>query len=75
MRRTLHSNEPGEQLSVSVSVKHPELGSFFAATLNMRRSAMPQLANESAGLRVLWRCAVAHRISHWPTLPLFMALH
>ena len=42
---------------MSVSVTHPELGRFFAATLNMRRSAVPQLANESAGLRILWRCA------------------
>ena len=40
---------------MSVAVDHPDLGKFFAAMLHMRRSQEPQLANESAGLRVLWR--------------------
>ena len=57
--RTLKTSAPGEQLSVSVTVEHPELGRFFAAVLNLRRSAGPQLPNESAGLRILCRYRLA----------------
>ena len=48
---------------MSVAVDHPDLGNFFTAVLNLQRSSVPQLANESAGLRILWRCATVTMIA------------
>ena len=56
--RTLRANEPGKQLSISVTVKHPQLGQFFAVMLKMGLSSVPEVPSERAGLRILLRCVL-----------------
>lgn len=46
-----------ERLSMTVTVEHPHMGQFFAVLLKMRRSSALRSPSESAGLRILLRCA------------------
>ena len=55
--RTLKTAAPGKRLALSVSVRHPQLGPFFRASLSAARSSAGAGAtNERAGFATLWRC-------------------
>lgn len=52
----LKTIDPGEKISLSVTVTHPEYGAYFDAYLTGRVcSKHPTLRNEEASLETLWR--------------------
>jgi len=55
-RRRLRTIEPGKNLHLSVSVRHPEKGNYFFAVIRgSLDSNAPNLPNEEAGLSILFK--------------------
>jgi len=55
---TMKATAPGESMHVSVAVKHPELGAFFVATLDLQAVAPPTDPE-------WWGLFMAHKVAAW----------
>lgn len=56
----IRANAPGDNLSVSISVQHPELGNYFSATLTAQRMS-PLLVADHA----LFFWLMPHKVAFW----------
>lgn len=57
---SLRANAPGQNLLVTISVQHPELGDYFLATLKAKRVSL-----ESVHDHALYFWLMPHKVALW----------
>lgn len=56
----IRANEPGDDLSVSISSQHPHLGNYFSATLKAKRIPQTRVSDPAV---FFW--LMPHKVAMW----------
>lgn len=56
----IRANSPGENLNVSISVQHPQLGDYFVATLRAKRVSSVTVSDHAM---FFW--LMPHKVALW----------
>lgn len=57
---TIKTKAPGDNLSVAISIQHPELGNYFTATLNAKKVSSTLVSDHA-----LFFWLMPHRVAVW----------
>ena len=56
----IKANDPGENLTISISVHHPELGNYFTASLKAKK-----LCSSSESDHAIFFWLMPHKVAVW----------